>query len=199
MRYVVAALSIVFVALLVLVGLMAIELFDINFRVPITFGDATRAVAEDEADTAEDTVEADTPAGEEFVPSATGANECPTTEAIRTDVQGLIQPDGTLIAQIGADGCRTVFEGRLFYEGQTEPGNWHDIVMVVGPRDGFRFWEGSFWQIPNSWDASTFADLLANGKIDNWLAQGIDPLEIRFGGFTPSKLSIPPGQRPADQ
>lgn len=110
-------------------------------------------------------------------------SDCPD-KAIRVEPQGLLQSDGSFVASIGAAGCVTVFEGRIWEAGKgIQPR--HDIVEIDGAKDNFRYWEGNGWTIPSDWDPSEFACLLWADKQENWISQGIDPLPVKFWGFDP--------------
>jgi len=111
-----------------------------------------------------------------------GSNSACPDRAIRTEPQGLLQPDGSFVAQFGTSGCRTIFEGRIWEAGlNIQPR--HDIVLIEGAQDGFRYWEGNGWLLPSEWDAKQIACQLWENKKENWLSQGITPLPLRFWGF----------------
>lgn len=115
---------------------------------------------------------------------ATASSSCPD-KAIRVEPQGLLQDDSSFVASIGGAGCTTVFEGRIWESGKGIQ-NRHDIVMIRGAQDGFRYWEGNGWTIPSDWSPQEFACLLWEGKQANWLEQGITPLPVKFWGFDPA-------------
>lgn len=134
----------------------------------------------------------------ESATSATGTNsDCPEV-AIRVEPQGLLQSDGSFVASIGAAGCITVFEGRIWESGKGIQ-NRHDMVMIDGAKDNFRYWEGNGWTIPSDWVPEEFACLLWEGKQENWLSQGITPLPVRFWNFLsePTCISVQPVPAPS--
>jgi len=114
---------------------------------------------------------------------------CPS-KAIRNEPQGLSQSDGSFVAQFGTEGCVTVFEGRI-WEQDKGIQNRHDIVMIDGARDGFHYWEGNGWLIPSSWNPQEFACLIWEQKQENWISQGIDPLQVKFWYFDPAPTCSP--------
>lgn len=118
-----------------------------------------------------------TPAPSKPAPSGT----CPD-RAMRTEPQGVLQSDGSFVAQFGNTGCNTVFEGRIWEAGKSIQ-NRHDIVLIEGAKDGFRYWEGNGWLLPSGWDTKDIACQLWAGKQKNWLSQGITPLPVQFWSF----------------
>ncbi|NTU46435.1 hypothetical protein HGA88_02315 [Candidatus Roizmanbacteria bacterium] len=98
------------------------------------------------------------------------------------------KPDGLIVgshyvAQIGANGCYTIFEGRIFEAGQSGPADRHDLYLVDGAKDNFAYWEGSLWTFSKSTDPKSVAGLLWDGKKTNWIKQGINPLPLKLWNF----------------
>lgn len=119
-----------------------------------------------------------------YATPAVAQGNCPDGKAIRTEPQGVLQGDGSFIAQLGNTGCVSLFEGRIWEQGKPIQPR-HDIVLIRGAKDGFRLWEGNGWILPVNWDANQIACSLWAGKQQNWISQGIVPLPVRFWGFDP--------------
>lgn len=117
------------------------------------------------------------------VSAAATQGVCPEV-AVRTEPQGVLQSDGSFIAQLGNYGCVTLFEGRIWEQGKPIQPR-HDIVKIDGAKDGFRFWEGNGWLLPANWDANQIACQLWQGKQQNWISQGITPLPVQFWNLGP--------------
>lgn len=118
------------------------------------------------------------PAPTAQVPPVAKQGVCPEV-AIRTEPQGVLQSDGSFVAQLGNTGCVTLFEGRIWEQGKPIQPR-HDIVRIDGAKDGFRLWEGNGWLLPANWDANQIACQLWQGKQQNWISQGITPLPVQF-------------------